>query len=351
MSYKTITLSLLYLILASPLLSAAPSSEDIQQEFLQALQEQVLIHDSAEALRNIRQIKQSLNTLQTTPTQQTLNQAQSHFAQFIVSWKAVETVYILGALDDNYLDHPRFIDYFHQAKESIPVQVEQALANTKPIEKVLFKYSTKSINALEYLLFAEPEKGSLLQAMDTRRIEAAKIAVDSIALWLGEIAQGYQSTDILLAENTASISQVVNALIDSSYKLANWRVGEAAGLSKKYAGKPSAQRLEYPFSNTSYRAIKSILQTHRKVIARDSTIDLLAIAQIHDAESEVLFIQKQIDRALEILTNMPRPLTKQIESPQFKALYKQLDKIHNAYYFILIDALNLNATIIDADGD
>ncbi len=351
MSYKTITLSLLYLILASPLLLAAPSSDETQQQFLRALQEQVLIHDSAESLSNIQQVKLSLNALQTAPTQQTLSQAQSHFEQFIVSWKAVETVYILGALDDSYLDHPRFIDYFHQAKESIPVQLEQALGSNKPIEKVLFKYSTKSINALEYLLFADPEKNSLLQAMSTRRIEAAQIAVDNIALWLGEIAQGYQSTDMLLAENTASISQVVNALIDSSYKLANWRVGEAAGVSKKYAGKTSAQRLEYPFSNTSYRAIKSILQTHRKIIDRDGAVDLLAIAKIKDAESEVLFIRKQIDRALEILTSIPQPLAEQIESQQFKALYKQLDKIHNAYYFILIDALNLNATIIDADGD
>ena len=351
MSYKTITLSLLYLILASPLLSAAPSNEDIQQEFLRALQEQVLIHDSAEALDNIQQLKLSLNTLQATPTQQTLHKVQGLFAQFIVSWKAVETVYILGALDDNYIDHPRFIDYFHQAKESIPVQVEQALASNQPIEKALFKYSTKSINALEYLLFANPQKGNLLQAMGTRRIEAAKIAVDNIALWLGEISQGNQSTDILLAKNTASISHVVNALIDSSYKLANWRVGDAAGLSKKYEGKPSAQRLEYPFSNTSYRAIKSILKTHRKIIDRDGAIDLLAIAQINDAKSEVLFIQKQIDSALKMLAGIPQPLAQQVESQQVKALYKQLDKIHNAYYFILIDALNLNATIIDADGD
>jgi len=351
MSYKTITLSLLYLMLVSPLLSAAPSKKDIQQEFLQALQEQILIQDSAEALRNIQQVKQSLNTLQRAPTQRTLNQAQSHFAQFIVSWKAVETAYILGALDDNYIDHPRFIDYFHQAKESIPDQLEKALASNKPVEKILFKYSTKSINALEYLLFANPQKETLLQAMGTRRVEAAKISVDNIALWLGEIAQGYQSTDILLAENAASISQVVNALIDSSYKLANWRVGDAAGLTKKYEGKPSALRLEYPFSNTSYRAIRSILQTHQKIINRDGAIDLLAIAQINDAESEVLFIQKQIDRALEILAGMPKSLTEHIESQEFKALYKQLDKIHNAYYFILIDALKLNATIIDADGD
>ena len=334
MNYKVIILPLLYLILTSPLLLAAPSNKDIQQEFLQALQEQVLIHDSAEALNTIQQLELSLNTVQASPTRQNLQKTQSLFATFIISWKAVEAVYILGALDDNYIDHPRYIDYFHQAKESIPAQLEQALGSPKPIEKILFKYSTKSINALEYLLFPDPQQGTVEKAIDTRRIEAAQIAVKNITFWLSEITQGYQSTNIAAAKSTAIISQVVNALIDSSYKLANWRVGEAAGLNKKYSGKPSAQRLEYPASNTSFQAIRSILQTHRNVINRDDAIDLLDIARMNNAESELVFIQKQID-----------------QSHSFKALYKQLDKIHNAYYFILIDALNLNATIIDADGD
>ncbi len=351
MNYKAITLTLLYLTLASPLLLAAESNENTQQAFLQALQEQVLIHDSTKALNDIQQLELSLNTLQESPTPQNLTIAQNLFAEFIASWKAVETVYILGTLDDSYIDHPRYIDYFHQTKESIPSQLEQALDSAKPLENVLFKYSSKSINALEYLLFPDPRQGAAQKAISTRRIEAAKMAAQNITFWLSEIAQGYQSTNIVAAENKAIISQVVNALIDSSYKLANWRVGEAAGLSKKYAGKPSPQRLEYYTSSNSRQAIHSILQTHRKIIHRDDAIDLLAIAKINDAESELLFIQQQIDSALEILTNMPQPLAEHIESQAFQTLYDQLDKIHNAYYFILIDALNLNATIIDADGD
>ncbi len=351
MNYKIIPLPLLLLILASPLLSAKPSHENTQQEFLRALQEQVLIHDSAEALNTLQQLELSLKTLQASPTQQNLQRTQSLFTTFIIAWKAVETVYILGALDDSYIDHPRYIDYFHQTKESIPTQLEQALDSPKAIEKVLFKYSTKSINALEYLLFPDPQQSTEQKAIDTRRIEAAKIAVNNITFWLSEITQGYQSINIATAKSTAIISQVVNALIDSSYKLANWRVGEAAGLNKKYAGRPSAQRLEYPVSNTSFQAILSILKTHRKIINRDDAIDLLDIARMNNAESELIFIQKEIDQALDLLISIPQPLAEQIESQSFKTLYKQLDKIHNAYYFILIDALNLNATIIDADGD
>jgi len=342
---------LLCLLLVSPALFAAPSIDEVQENFLLDLHEQVLVHDSRESLRNLDQIKHSLAALKTTPTQQSLNQIQTDFRRFVGSWKALETTYILGALDDDYVDHPRFIDYFHQAKESIPEQVKKALDSENPLQKALFKYSTKSVNALEYLLFAEPEQGSLLQAMDSRRIAAVEITVDNINLWLGEIAEGYQSKEPLLADSSAAIGLLVNGLIDSSYKLANWRIGEAGGLTKKYAGKPSTQQLEYPLSASSYLAIEAILQTHRKVVDRDGAVDLLALAQIKNAETEVLFIRDQIDVALRILADIPQPLSGQLESEQYKILYGQLEKIHKAYYFMLIDALNLNANIIDADGD
>ena len=342
---------LLCLILLSPALFGAPSIDEVQKNFLLDLQEQVLVHDSRESLHNLAQIKSSLTALKSAPTQQVLDQLQADFRRFVGSWKALEASYILGALDDNYVDHPRFIDYFHQAKESIPEQVEKALNSQKPLQKALFKYSTKSINALEYLLFAQPEQGSLLPAMGSRRIEAAEIAVANINLWLSEIAEGYQVEEQLFADGNTAIGLLVNGLIDSSYKLANWRIGEAGGLTKKYAGKQSAQRLEYALSASSYVSIEAILQTHRKVVDRDDAVDLLALAQIKNAETEVLFIRDQIDAALSTLATMPQPLSKQLASEQYQILYEQLQKIHKAYYFMLIDALSLNANIIDADGD
>lgn len=325
-----------------------------QTGFTQDLIKKVLIPDSLDAQRNLMQIKMSLHNLKSSGDREYLDRIQSDFKGFIKSWKAVEAVYIAGALDDDFLDHPRFIDYFHQGNESIPDLVERAVNSDTVLQNSLFKNSTKSINALEYLLFSKPEKSSLLDGLmqrDERRIEASLIVVNNILTWLNEISGLYQSDQILLVDDSNSIGLVVNALIDSSYKLANWRVGEAGGLVKKYQGKPSSAHLEYPVSSFSLIAIKAILQTHRKIIDREGEQDLLAVSREKSAETELLFIRKIIDQALIDIKEVPEPLSMHLEDKRYKKLYQRLSQLHDAYYFMLIDSLGLNVKIIDADGD
>lgn len=354
MKYTIVLTILLLGLLAKPSFTASSDVKDIEAVFLSTLKEQVLIKNSTQAMGNLEQLSQSLQRLKKTGDQSALNQAQDAFKALVRSWKSVEAVYVAGFLNEDYLDHPRFIDYFHQAKESIPAQVQKALDSEAPLKSALFKYSTKSINALEYLLFSPPAKGTLLQDMqrrEQRRINAALMAVDSVSSWLSEITQFYQS-DTKLHKNPAhAIGVVVNALIDSSYKLANWRVGEAAGLTKKYMGKPSAKRLEYPLSSSSRLAIEAILKTHRAIIDSPGEKDLLAVAGARNAATEMIFVRDKIDTALKSLTQLPPSLSQQVKSSEFAEFYKQLNAVHNAYYFMLIDALGLNAKIMDADGD
>lgn len=353
MKLKKIYIILVSLVLVQPLF-ASKTVDNVQIEFVQTLLNRVLIEDSVTAQANLQHLEQSLESFKLFSNLQNLQQIQSEFKELVKSWKAVETVYIAGALDEDFQDHPRFIDFFHQTNESILNLLFRAVNSETTLQQALFKNSTKSINALEYLLFYEADDTSLLadmQARDHRRTQAALLIVQNIQILLDEIVELYRSDKKLLSDSSNAISLVVNALIDSSYKLANWRVGEAGGLVAKYQGKPSTKQLEYPSSSSSVIAIKSILQTHRKIVDQPGEQDLLAIARAKNVETELLFLRDKIDQALEALENIPQPLANHLESKQYRQLHQRLTQLHDAYYFMLIDALNLDAKIIDADGD
>lgn len=352
MRFKALLFIGLPLFLAQPSWAVKPL-ERVQTQFIEGVLSDVLIKDSLASTLHLKTLKQQLNHFKQQPTLAQLSRIQTEFKSLLQTWKSVETVYVAGAIDEDYIDHPRFIDFFHQSNESIPKLIDHALKNKAPLNKVLFKYSTKSINALEVLLFAKTkdELIELLQQRNFRRINAALIVVNNMQLWLGEIAEFYQTDQKLKANPGHALGLVVNALIDSSYKLVNWRIGEAGGLAKKHFGKPSIKHLEYALSQSSLLAVKAILTTQRKIVDREGERDLLAISQVKNVSSELLSIRKQLDKALHLVDTLPLPLADNLKSEDYKTLHKTLEQLHNAYYFLLIDALGLSANIIDADGD
>lgn len=344
MMIKILTLLLLTLSLFQPVQAESTT----QSQLLTYILDELLIKDSQQAVDDLKQLETSLVAYRANPQQKLLDNVQRQFKDFIRTWKRVETVYVAGELDEEYLDHPRYIDYFNQGNESISELVERAIHSDQALPTALFKNSTKSINALEILLFKLPGGNSQLEG---RRIDAALMAVNHISPWLEEIADFYTSSHAFLSKGNQSISLVINRLINSSYKLKNWRVGEAGGLVKKYQDKPSSSHLEYVRSETSRDAIIAILNTHRDIVKNKNGADLMELGQQRGAETEIQSILQKIDQSLKIARDIPSPLKNNIESIGYKNLFKQLGQLHNAYYFMLVDALGLSSQIIDADGD
>lgn len=325
----------------SPLLA----DDNIPGPLLEYLHSELLLSNSEKTLLKLQQLELQLKTPQ--PAEQLLEQAQPLFRDFIMDWKRVETTFVAGSLDADYLDHPRYIDYYHQGNESIAELLERALNSTQNMSTALFKNSTKSINALEYLLFHKPSAPETAM----RQIEGAQLAVGYIKPWIEEIVDFYQSDKRFVNEGKESLNKLVNRLIESSYKLKNWRIGEAGGLVKKYQGKPSATRLEYVHSGLSLDAIQAILQTHKQVIDNDSDQDLQSLGKQLGVETEMNFINRKINEALKSAQTLKKPLAEKLTSEAYVDLFQKLTALHNAYYFMLIDSLGLNSQIIDADGD
>jgi len=141
---------------------------------------------------------------------------------------------------------------------------------------------------------------------------------------------------------------IMNALIESSYKLKEWRVGDAAGLSRKYKNNPNDDRSEYPISKLSYKAIEAILLTHQEMIGKQKFVNFSEVVHQAGADKELQTIRNSLESALKYLHLAP---AYDFNAKEIKEVYKALTTLHNAYYISLIAALKVTSKILDADGD
>lgn len=318
----------------------------ISPDLLEHLYQTVIVRDSQAVMDNLASLQAQIKA--EDANQVNWQQLQNTFVELALNWKAMEAMYVAGDLSDDYLDHPRYVDYYHQGNESIRDQVEKALASDMPLRKALFKHSNKGINALEVMLHPQT---TLAAEQTQRRLQAATLALQTMTMWLGEVNDFYQTDSSFVKGGKASISLLVNRLIDSSLKLASWRVGEAAGLTPKTKGNLHPNSLEFNRAQLSKAAVQRILQTHQQVIDNDTDHDLFHVGKAIGVEQDLAFLQTRLDSTFTALDAVPAPFFEQLETDVYKALYNELAMLQNAYYFMLINSLNLEARILDADGD
>ena len=294
----------------------------------ESLYENVLLKNIVEANQNLHKLEKSLD--------------KNAFRDMMMSWKKVQTLYLAADLDEDYIDTPRYIDTFHEGKENLYRQLDRILLSKDELEIELFKNSTKSINALEYLMFKSGEK-------TTRQKEMVVYIIKHIAQHLQSIENFYKTNKNLFSQESQKMNAfVMNALIESSFKLKEWRVGDPAGLSRKYRNKPDARRSEYPVSKLSYSAIEAILLTHQAIIGKQEFVNFSNVVRSAGAEKELKSVREHIKNALKSLHKAP---AYNFESQEIKELYKELTALHNAYYISLIGVLKITSKILDADGD
>ncbi len=294
-------------------------------------------------IRDIKETNQNLDRLiALTKSDATDEKQRDGFKSLMTSWKRVETLYLAADLDEDLLDMPRYIDIFHQGKEDIYKQLDRILLSSDSLDVELFKNSTKSINALEYLIFKSTQKS-------LRQKDMILYILEHMGKRLKEIEKFYvEHRELFMKDSQKMNAIIMNALIESSYKLKEWRVGDPAGLSHKYRGNPKESRAEYHISKLSFSAIEAILLAHQAVIGEQSYTNFSAIVRSAGATSELRSIQEHIKKALQLLHLAP---ASDFGSDEIKRLYEELTKLHNAYYISLIGRLKVTSKILDSDGD
>ena len=266
--------------------------------------------------------------------------SDENFTKFVKSWKKVEALYLAGELNEDFADTPRYMDVFNNLKEDLNTQMQRAIESKDEPKVALFKNSFKTINALEYVLYNDKEITSREKAL------AVEI-LNSFISHLEDIKKVYETylTSKLKDENMER-GLILNTLIASSYRLKEWRIGNASGNSSKFKNDARNERAEYFLSKNSFAAIDAILEAHKEVLLKSKNYDFATYALDKGAAIELLEIVDDINLMQEELTKLPKD-----DFTKANNLFNISKNMHNAYYVTLVEKLSITAKILDADGD
>ncbi|OCL81587.1 imelysin family protein [Arcobacter porcinus] len=265
--------------------------------------------------------------------------SKENFKKFLKDWKSVETLYLAGELDYDYIDTPRYIDVFNNLKEDLNSQMQRVIESSKSVQTSLYKNSFKTINALEYVISKDE--------LNSRDKEIIGVILNSIISHLEYIKELYvnYSTNPTKDEKE-EIAILVNSLVASSYRLKEWRIGNPAGLSAKYKNDQKNNRAEYFLSQNSFEAIISILETQLKVVDKQDYKNLYSFSYEKGAKDEIEKVSNTIKQTLEEINKLNKD-----DFSNASKLFDLASYIHDLYYITIIEKLALKPEILDADGD
>ena len=262
-----------------------------------------------------------------------------NFTNFLKSWKKVEALYFAGDINEDFADTPRYIDVFNNLKEDLNSQLKRAIESKDEPKVALFKNSFKSINALEYILFNDKD-------ISKREKELSVVILDSIISNLEEINKVYKNYLVSPKDEKWENALVINTLIASSYRLKEWRIGNASGNSSKFKNDAKNERAEYFLSQNSFAAIDAILDAHNQIIKKNQYYDFAAFAMSKGAAIQLLVVIDKIKEMQDELKVLPKD-----DFTKANKLFNSAKDLHNAYYVSLIEQLSITGKILDADGD
>lgn len=263
-----------------------------------------------------------------------------NFTNFLKSWKKVEAFYIAGDLDEDYSDTPRYMDVFNNLKEDLNSQMQRVIESKDEPKTALFKNSFKTINALEYVIFNDKE-------ISKREKELSIVILNSMISHLEEIKTVYETYLLKPTKDEKwENALVINTLIASSYRLKEWRIGNASGNSSKFKNDVKNERAEYFLSQNSFNAIDAILEAHNQIVKKNQYYDFAAFVMDKGAAIELLVVIDKIKEMKDELKVLPKD-----DFTKANKLFNSAKDLHNAYYVSLIEQLSITGKILDADGD
>ena len=286
----------------------------------------VSIPNVQNTIENAKILQQDLNT--------------QNFTNFLQSWKKVEALYFAGDLNEDFLDTPRYIDIFNNLKEDLNSQMKMVIESKDDAKTALFKNSFKTINALEYVIFNDNE-------ISKRQKELSIVILNSMISHLEEIKTVYETYLLKPTKDEKwENALVINTLIASSYRLKEWRIGNASGNSSKFKNDVKNERAEYFLSQNSFNAIDAILEAHNQIVKKNQYYDFAAFVMDKGAAIQLLVVIDKIKEMQDELKILPKD-----DFTKANKLFNSAKDLHNAYYVSLIEQLSITGKILDADGD
>lgn len=314
-----------------------------RKAILKSIYENIVLKDAKEAEFACRLLQNKIGSLSAGSTNA---QVFWEFERLAKNWEKVETLYIAGDLDTNAVDIPFLIDIFHAGREDMRVQMQRAINSDAEPQVALFKNSYKSINALEAVLF-------LQKTLSKRILRLASIQTETICTNLSRIRSIYQKQERnfwAMPANEAT-ALLLNTISQSTFRLKDWNIGDPAGLTLKYKGKPNAQRAEYALSG-SMKGILAMLRLYQQLIGKQKYMNFVELMASYDskAEANLQQSQKYLAEAIGIAKRYASSGF-QFTAAQTQPLYNAVKNLHNSFYSTLMQSLPVVEKILEADGD
>jgi len=273
--------------------------------------------------------------------------------ELIQSYKKVEAVYIAEKIDSAMTDVPVYIEALSAGDESrknnLLTELENILdpTNTTAIESALYKNAHRSMTGLIYTLYGDQESASEIFAkMDARRTQALGLIAINISTQIKAVHDFYQENTEFLKDNDTALTILINQLTISSNRLREWRIGDPGGYTAKYDGDPSADRFEYYAALTTLSSIQSIVLAHKNSM----DAGLYNVSVLGNASGEADAIVERIENLLVICDDFTQEIEVDLNDTKIKELYDDTYALQQDYT-ALINALNFQQDIIEADGD
>ena len=302
-------------------------------EYLESIYNNIL-------LKNSESLVQSAKNMQHTIAIKDQKKAQSDFKILIRDWKKVQGFYLLGDYDTSYIDIPRYIDFFHHGNEDLTTQLERITKSTDEVNIALFKNSFKSINALEYILFQHSIKEERIQKI-------ALVIINALTNNFLDIFDGYKEIQQkFINDEPKAHAVMLNSLIETSYKLKEWRIGDVVGKSKKYKNQPNITRGEYYISKNSLYAIVTILEVQNEILGKNSFKNYGSLIEKYGVIEELQDARRYLTNSIAIAKNLDEE-----SFVKDTKLFNETKKLYANYYITLIGKLKIKAKVLDADGD
>ncbi|PID64418.1 MAG: hypothetical protein CR963_00695, partial [Gammaproteobacteria bacterium] len=116
-------------------------------------------------------------------------------------------------------------------------------------------------------------------------------------------------------------------------------------------GDADSRRQEYPLSGQSLAAMQAILAVHDDIMGQRDYANLGSAASQAGAKDAVVLIRQLITQGQQQLQALQQEKIYDFKDKRFQPLFDTLNQLSDAYYQSLVQALPVQAKILDADGD
>ena len=178
----------------------------------------------------------------------------------------------------------------------------------------------------------------------------SQVAAETVCARLQTLHDDYVTQrEAYLGDPKKAMASMIDAVIQSTYKTRDWRIGQVAGLTRKTLGKTLPENAQFPNNlEASWAAIGAIIDTHRRLLIKGTSINITTLA-IGSGRGDLPQVQETLQEAQAAYD--AATFSDYTGAEKMEPLYAALKDVQSALYDHVAGSLGVSAGLVDSDGD